>query len=1050
MQKVITHFIKYPAAVNVVILAFFVLGISGMLALKSSFFPLSESRIVTIQVAYPGASPQEMEEGIVLKIEDNIRGLIGIDRFTSTSSENSASIRVEILKGYDVDVVLADIKNAVDKVPSFPSGMEPPVIAKSIFRTEAVSFVVSGKDVSLLSLKKIARDVETDLRAIDGISQVEVSGYPAEEIEIAVNEDKLRAFNLTFQEVAEAVSSTNILVTGGSIKTPQEEYLIRVRNRAYHGNDLNFLIVKADASGNKIRLKDVATVQDRWSENPNRSYFNGEPSVRVQVNTTNSEDLITTAESTRTYIDEFNSTHENVHLSITRDASITIIQRTKLLMKNAVSGLLLVLFFLALFLKPRLAFWVAFGLPISFLGMFVFAGYFGVTINVLSLFGMIIVIGILVDDGIVIAENIYHHHEKGKTPFRAAIDGTMEVMPAITSAIITTIIAFSTFFFLDGRIGEFFGEVAIIVILTLSVSLIEAFTILPAHVAHSKAITSSQKSYWFNKMGDRFMSWMRDTIYGPYLKFFLKNKLLGFAIPITILILTMGSMGAGIIRFTFFPQIASDRITITLKMPQGTNEQITDSLITYIEKKAWEVNDEFTALQGGNQDVIQNIIRNIGPGTANASLRINLLAGESRDFPSFEISTAINNLVGPIYGAESVEFGSGGNFGGKPVSISLIGSNIKELKAAKEYLKGELKKNPLLKDISDNDPEGIKEIKIILKENAYAMGFQLNNVIRQIRSGFFGLQVQRFMRSRDEIRVWVRYERDERSSIKNLDDMRVVSPTGVRVPFNEIATYEIARGEISINHLDGKRETRIDGDLKNTSTSATEIMEEIKAEFLPIMKSRYPSVLAQFEGQNRTASQTTGSAKTVLPIIVFLIFIVIAFTFRSFSQPLLLLLMIPFSFIGVAWGHWLHGFSINMLSFLGIIALIGIVVNDGLVLIGKFNGYLKEGMAYEDALTAAGKSRFRAIFLTSITTVAGLAPLIFETSRQAQFLIPMAISIAYGIIMATVLTLVMLPLMLSTGNNVKVYFQWLISGNKPSREEVERAIIEQKSEDYDL
>ena len=1050
MRKIITHFIKYPAAVNVVILGFFVLGIMGALSLKSSFFPLNESRIVTIQVAYPGAAPQEMEEGVVLKIEDNIRGLIGVDRFTSTSSENSASISVEILKGYDVDVVLADIKNAVDKVPSFPVGMEPPVISKNIFRTEAVSFVVSGKNISLLSLKKIAREVETDLRSIDGISQVEISGYPAEEIEIAVNEEKLRAFDLTFQEVANAVSSTNILVTGGSIKTEQEEYLIRVNNRSYHGEELNYIVVKADASGNKVRLGDIATVRDRWSENPNRAYFNDDPSVRIQVNTTNSEDLLTVAESTRNYIDNFNSTHNNVQLSITRDASKTIKQRTELLLKNGIFGLALVLFFLALFLKPRLAFWVAFGLPISFLGMFMFAGYLGVTINVLSLFGMIIVVGILVDDGIVIAENIYHHHEKGKPPIKAAIDGTMEVLPAITSAILTTLVAFSTFFFLDGRVGEFFGEVAIIVILTLSISLIEALTILPAHVAHSKAITSEQKTYWFNKMGDRFMSWMRDRLYGPYLRFFLNNKFLGLVIPFTLLLLTLGSLGAGIIRFTFFPQIASDRITITLNMPQGTNENITDSIISHIEEISWEINDEFTQKQTGNKQVIESIIKNVGPGTANASLRLNLLPGENRDFAAPIIATAINNKVGPIYGAESIEYGSGSNFGGKPVSVALVSNNIEELKAAKEFLKKGLKSNSLLKDISDNDPLGIKEIKITLKENAYAMGFQLNNVIAQVRSGFFGNQVQRFQRRRDEIKVWVRYDREERSSIKNLDNMRIVSPTGLRVPFREIAEYEIKRGEISINHLDGKREIRVDADLKNPNTSATEVMNDIKASMLPVIQANYPNVNPIFEGQNREAAKTANSAKAVLPVIVFLIFVIIAFTFRSFSQPLMLMLMIPFSLIGVAWGHWIHGFPINMLSFLGIIALIGIVVNDGLVLIGKFNGYLKEGMEYNEALFAAGKSRFRAIFLTSITTIAGMAPLILETSRQAQFLIPMAISIAYGIGLATVLTLVMLPLMLSTGNYIKVHWHWFKTGNKPSREEVERAIIEQKSEHDDL
>ncbi|MBX2840838.1 MAG: efflux RND transporter permease subunit [Flammeovirgaceae bacterium] len=1048
MKKIIAHFIKYPVAGNVVILAIVVLGIAGLSALKSSYFPLNESRNINISVNYPGASPEEMEEGIVLKIEDNIRGLIGVDRFTSTSSENSASIRVEIIKGYDIDVVLADIKNAVDKVPSFPVGMEPPVISKEIFRTEAVSIALSGENVPLKSLKTIAREVETDLRGIDGISQVEISGFPAEEIEIAVDESKLRAYNLTFQEVANAITSTNILVTGGSIKTAYEEYLIRVSNRVYHGDELDHIVVKADQKGNLVRLSDIAEVRDRWSETPERSYFNGKSSVKVTVSTTNSEDLITVADKTKEYINQFNDTHQNVKLDITRDSSITIVQRTKLLMENGGQGILLVLLFLALFLKPRLAFWVAFGLPISFFGMYIFAGFLGVTINVLSLFGMIIVIGILVDDGIVIAENIYFHYEKGKSAIRAAIDGTLEVIPPITSAILTTLIAFSTFFFLDGRIGEFFSEVAVVVILTLSVSLIEALIILPAHIAHSKALTSEQKTYWFNKYADQLICWMRDKLYAPYLKFFLQNKLLGFAIPVALLLVTIGAISGGIIRVAFFPNIASDRVAITLKMPQGTNETITDSLITVIEAAAWEVNKDFTARQEGNVDVIENIIRNIGPGTSNASLMINLLPGEERNFPSFAIATAINDKVGELQGAESVEFGSGSNFGGKPVSVSLLGSNISELKAAKEYLKEELSKNPALKDLADNDPAGIKEIKVTLKDNAYAMGFQLNNVINQVRSGFFGYQAQRFQRRRDEIRVWVRYNKDQRSSIKNLDDMRVVSPSGQRVHLSEIADYKIERGEISINHLDGKREIRIDADLKNPGVdSGPDIQQEIKAKMLPVINAQYPSVTALFEGQNREANKVTGSAGLVLPIVVFLIFVVIAFTFRSFSQPLLLLLMVPFSLIGVAWGHWIHGFPVNILSFLGIIALIGIVVNDGLVLIEKFNGYLREGMPFEKALHEAGKSRFRAIFLTTITTVAGLTPLIFETSRQAQFLIPMAISIAYGISLATLLTLVMLPMLLSTGNMTKVGFEWLISGKKPSREEVERAIKEQKSEE---
>ncbi len=989
-----------------------------------------------------------MEEGIVLKIEDNLKGLVGVDRFTSTSSENSARIMVEVIKGYDVSVVLDDIKNAVDKVPSFPVGMEPPIISKDIFRTEAVSFVLSGEDISLRTLKEMGRQIESDIRGIEGISQIEMTGFPDEEIEIAVNEDQLRTYNLSFQEVAMAISATNILTSGGSIKTPKEEFLIRVKNRSYYGRELDFVVVKALENGNKIYLEDVAEVRDKWSETPNRSYYNGKTSIKFQVNTTNSEDLIEVAEKTTNYIADFNETHYNVRLDVTRDASQTIIERTKLLTKNAFQGMALVLLFLALFLKPRLAFWVAFGLPISFLGMFMFAGYFDVTINVLSLFGMIIVIGILVDDGIVIAENIYHHYEKGSPPIKAAIDGTMEVMPAIVSAILTTIIAFSTFFLLDGRVGEFFGEVAVIVVLTLSISLIEALIILPSHVAHSKALSPKQKSYFFNRWSDKFMNFMRDKLYGPYLEYFMKNRFLGFAIPIAILMLTIGSIGGGIIKFTFFPQIASDRVIVTLKMPQGTNESITDSIITYIEGQAWlldkELQEEYKL-----DEPIQNIIKKIGPGTSTASLTINLLPGESRNFPSYVVSTALSEMVGNIDQAEAVEFGSGSNFGGKPVSVALMSSNTAELKSAKEYLKSEFRKNPLLKDITDNDPEGIKEINISMKDRAYSMGFTLNSVISQIRNGFFGYQVQRFQRGQDEIKVWVRYDLDERSSLQNLDDMRLVNSAGDRVPLREVANYSIQRGEISINHLDGKREIRIDSDLKDPTTSATDMMADIKADLLPIMKERYPGVDAIFEGQNRQAEKTAGSAVAVLPIILFLIFVIIAFTFRSFDQPIVLILMVPFSLIGVAWGHWIHGYPINVLSFLGIIALIGIIVNDGLVLISKLNIYLKSGMEYNDALIAAGKSRFRAIFLTSITTIAGLSPLIFETSIQAQFLIPMAIAIAYGIALATVLTLVMLPLMLKLSNDLKVLWRWYTTGKKPNSEEVEGAVIELKSDEYD-
>ena len=1047
MRNVIAHFIKYPVAGNVIILAFLILGVMGMFSMRSSFFPLQDSKNINIVIVYPGASPQEIEEGVVLKIENNLRGLLGIDRFTSSSKENSATIAVESEKGYDIDVLLADVKNAVDKVPSFPAEMEPPVVSKVETLTDVIALVISGKSMDLMTLKTMARQVESELRTLEGMSQIEISGFPDEEIVVAVKEDVLRRYNLSFQDVAQAVSSANLLVTGGSVKTKEEDFLIRLRNKYYYAQELESIVVKAFPDGAQIKLSDVAEIKDTWSETPNRSYYNGNPSIAINVKTTNQEDMIAAAKKTLAYVEEFNAINQNAQLAVVNDRSITVIQRTELLLVNGIQGIVLVLFFLPLFLRPRLAMWVAFGLPISFLGMFMFVNMLDVTINVLSLFGMIIVIGILVDDGIVIAENIFQHYEMGKTRVKAAIDGTMEVVPAITSAILTTMIAFSTFFYLDGRIGEFFMEVTIVVMLTLGFSLLEAFIILPAHIAHSKVLTAGQKTYRFNKWGDKIMDGMRDKFYTPILRWCLAYKPIAFAIMIVLLMMTFAAMEGGIIKGTFFPVIASDQIKVNLTMPQGVNPDETDSLISIVEAKAWEVSEEFTKKQSNGEPVIENIIKQLGPGTAAASLQINLLPGEFREFASADIAGAIFEKVGKFPSAESLVIDGGSNFGGKPVSVSLLGYNIQELKAAKVELKEILNENILLRDILDNDPQGIKEITLQMKDVGYSLGMNLNTLMAQVRSGFNGLQVQRFQRGEDEVIVWVRYDLEGRTSIKDLEDMRIVTPSGDRVPLKELANYTIERGEISINHLDGKREIKVEADLKNPKESAAAIVEDLRTTVIPRLQSKYPSISASYEGQNREAAKVGDSAKSILPIIIILIYLVIAFTFRSYSQPLLLLLMIPFAFIGVGWGHWVHDFPVNVLSMLGIIALIGIVVNDGLVLISKFNGYLKEGFGYDEAILKAGISRFRAIFLTSITTVAGLSPLIFETSRQAQFLIPMAISIAYGITIATFLTLVMLPMMLSVSNGFKVYASWLWEGKKPSKESVERAIKELKSEE---
>ena len=1063
MKKVINYFIKYHVAVNVVILAFLLFGVLGVSSLKSSFFPLNESHIVQISVTYPGASPQEIEEGVVLKIEDNLKGLAGVERVTSISRENSGSITVEVEKERDIDFMLLQVKNAVDRVPSFPSGMEPLVVSKQEQIRSTINFALSGENIPLLTLKKIARQVENDIRAMEGISQIEITGYPEEEIEIAVEENKLLAYKLSFTTVAQAVAKANIIVTGGRLKTAAEEFLIRANNKSYYADELNQIVVASQADGTLIHLGDVAEVRDRFSETPNASFINGNLAVNVRISSTNTEDLLSTADKIKAYIKTFNAGRDNLQIEILNDQSILLKQRTNLLVENALQGMLLVLIFLSLFLNTRLAFWVAFGLPIAFLGMFIFAPIFNVTINILSLFGMIIVIGILVDDGIVIAENIYQHYERGKSPFRAALDGVLEVIPPVVSAIITTVLAFSLFLFLDSRIGEFFGEVSIVVILTLVVSLVEALIILPAHLAHSKALSKQRKEpktliaksfaqlRVINEFGDRMMQYMRDKIYTPVFEFTLNNRLLTMSLFIAALFLTIGSIGGGVVRTSFFPSIASDRVQVTLTMPNGTNEKTTDSIISLIEEKSkiveQELNEKYLSETG--KTLFVNRIKTLGNGSSRASLTLNMLPGEERPdiIRASMVSSRLAELVGPVIGAESLVFGSGNNFGGSPVSVSLLSNNIEELKAAKAELKQILLSNDLLKDVTDNDPAGIKEITIQLKDNGYALGLDLQYIIGQVRSGFFGVQAQRFQRGQDEIRIWVRYKKEDRSSITQLEDMKISLPNGERVPLKEIADYTVERGEVLINHLDGRREIQVSADLKNPQdTSATDIMLDLQQNIIPQIQAKYPTISPSYEGQNREASKLSASlASAGIPILI-LIYMTIAFTFRSFSQPVLLILLVPLSITGVAWGHWIHNFPLNILSILGIIALIGIMVNDGLVLIGRFNNNLRQGMSFDSALINAGKSRFRAIFLTSVTTVAGLAPLLLEKSRQAQFLKPMAISVSYGIAFATLLTLIVLPIFLSFSNQIKVYLKWLSSGDFPTKEAVERALTELKDE----
>lgn len=1046
MRKLITYFIKYPIAGNILMIMIIWMGWVGMKSLRTTFFPEIESTLIRIQAVYPGASPAEIEEGIVLKIEDKLEGLNGIERVTSQSMENTGIVNVEVNSDYKTDVVLQDVKNAVDGINSFPSGMEPASVAKFEPAAHAISVAISG-NLSLKELKSIAREWENVLQEDSIISQVELEGFPEEEIEISVDEHLLQKYGLTIEEVANAVKRDNIEITGGELKTPEENILIRARNKRYDGEDFEEIVVKALPNGNIIRLKDVAHIADTWVDQPAERYVNGKPSVLVKVNYTIHEDLKSIVEKVKLRLETFNEQNPELDTEIVRDSSKTLVERINLLVSNGVVGFLLVFLFLSFFLHPRLAFWVAMAIPIAFGGMFIMANGGGISINVISLFGMIIVIGILVDDGIVIAENIYQHWEDGKDPFKAAIDGTMEVLPAVFSAILTTVIAFSLFFVIDGVMGDFFVEMGFVVIATLAVSLVEGALILPAHVAHSKALTPEGRKGFMVKIINKFtqaLDYVKNKFYVPSINFGLRQAPFIIVSTIGILVIAISLIALGYQKVSFFPPIYADNFKIQLEMAPGTNEDITEGYIDEVREKVWQYND---SIKENGKAIITTVTKELGSGTNQASLTVILTPSEERTLTSSQISSAILKKVGSVPNAEKLTAKEGGPFG-RPISVAIFSSDNKILEAFKDKLMAGMRDMGTLKNIESSDQKGMLELNIKLKDRAYALGLTYGEIVNEIRNGFYGYEVQRLQRGLDEVKVWVRFNKDSRNSIGDFENIRI-KLRGNEYLVKDLVSIDRSRGVVKYEHLDGKRMVKVEADLMDVeNSSSTELLSFVNDSLVSPLLLEYPQVKKSVEGQAREQGKVARSVKERGWLILLGMFITVVLTFRSFSQAIAVFVTSIFGFAGVVFGHLIHGFQMSLFSFFGMIALIGIMINDSLVLISALNVNLKRGMAFIDALKKAAVSRFRPILLTSVTTIAGLAPLIFEKSMQAQFLIPMAIAIAYGLLMATFLTLVFLPSLLYIFNKWKVVGFWLKTGEVKldKSEEVERAVKELKYE----
>ena len=1050
MRKVVETFVKYPILANIIIAITAIGGIVALVNTNQSFFPTTTSRSISINVALPGASPEEMEEGVTQKVEEAIDNIVGIDEIRSTSRENVASINVSTLKGYDIDEIYTEIKNAVDAINSFPVSAEKPVIFKNKPQSTAQWVAVVG-DVDLMTLKNFSEDIEDELLASGNISQINILGYNPREISIEVSEDNLRRFGLTFDQVAGAIRANNRDISAGSIKSTEEEILIRSKAKETDAELIGDIILRSNPDGSNLLVRDVASVQEQWTDAPNHWTINGKRAVWLEIRKLENEDLEAISTYINSYADEFNAENDVVEMVVAFNFFDYLSQRIDMLTRNGLLGLLLVLISLGTFLSLRLSLWVAWGIPASFLGMFIIGSFVGLTINMISLFGMILVIGILVDDGIVIAENIYSHFEKTKNPVTAAVNGTMEVLPAVATSVTTTIVAFTPLLILTGGF-EFLKDMAIVVIASLAFSLMEAFFVLPAHL-RSKSVLSVKKegtrSYKIRGAINRFIDFMRYKIYGRMLRVTMKYKVISAAVVIGLFPLTAGLLGGGFIQSTFFPQIPFASFNLNLAFKPGTPEARVQEYLLDFEDEIWKVNEDLKEETG--KDIILFTFSGTGntfdgseQGTHAGGINIFHEELDGTGINSFDIINRIREKIGEVPEAEKFSIGAGNRFG-KPVAIRMMGTNIDELNGAKEFLKEELRKVPDLKEVQDNVQLGRREMLFDLTPEAFFLGMTHDDITRQIRQGFFGEEVQRLQKGKDEVRVWVRYPGTGRLNIGQLEEMKIKSADQKSYPLTALADYRTERGIAGIRHYDGTREVTVDAELVDPFAEVPPIVANVQNNIVPRLQANFPGVKIDYGGQ----SQQSQRAQREIGLFFGGAFVVITFlimiTFRSFYQTVLVMAMIPLGWIGASYGHGIEGHPISLLSAWGMIALSGVIINDAVVFLAKYNTLIKEGQLVEEAAFNAGIARFRPIILTSITTVLGLYPLIMEKSFQAQFLIPMAISVAYGVLIGTFIILLFFPVLIVLFNDVRRYMKWAwVGGERPGREDVERVVIDYK------
>ncbi len=1035
----INWFARNHVAANLLMGILLLGGVYSAFTIKKEIQPAIEVDIITVVVPFLGATPEDVEEGVLIKIEEAVQDIEGIKEIIATAVRNSGTVSIEVESEYEVLDILDQVKGRVDAISTFPDNTERPVYTRVQFQQQVLLITVSG-EIDERTIKEFAKQIRNEIVSIPGVTRAEVLGGRDYEISIEVSEFTLQGYGLTLAEVAQAVRMGSLDLPAGSIRADSGDILVRTKGQAYVGWEFEDIVVRTHEDGTRLLLKDIATIRDEFIERDRFSEFNGEPAISIQVLSVGNQSELEIAEKVKSFIvEKQKNLPPGVHITAWADTSYYLKGRLDMMLKNMVVGAALVFLILALFLRLKLAFWVMVGLPIAFMGAFFMMPFVDVTVNMLSLFGFILVLGIVVDDAIVIGESAYTHmREKGHTT-EVIVEGVMIVAVPATFGVLTTIAAFLPILMVTGVTGQFFAAVGWVVILCLVFSLVESKLILPAHLAHMHVKHYEKETHNVFIRFQRFFSeglhHFVDDYYVPLLEKALKRRYLTLSIFISTLILSIGLLLGGILRFVFFPDFAADFLQVSMEMNEGTPAASTHAALRRIQEGLAAVDREVSEEQGKESGAVVTNVLAFARSDTSGRIIAELVKDEVAIIDGQEVLRRWRENVGEVTGIKTLGFSgaTGGPGGGPAVSLTLTGSNIDQVARAAKELERRIRLYDGIYDVRNSFDRGTTEIKLNIKPEAESLRLTLADLARQVRAGFYGEEVQRIQRGQDEVKVMVRFPRDERDSVGYLDNMRIRTPDGGRVPFHAVAEVELGEAPLRIQRFDRERAVRVSAEVDKDLAEPDKITADILEIELPEVMAQFPGVSYELSGSSQAAQEVQTDLIMGAFLALFLIYALMAIPLKSYAQPLIIMSVIPFGIIGALVGHWIIGIEVSMMSFFGIIALAGVVVNDSLILVDFVNREQRLGIPLTQAIRDAASKRFRAIVLTSLTTFFGLIPIVLETSLQAKIVIPMAVSLAFGILFATVITLFLIPILYLILDDFKTWFKEAWGHIIPSR-----------------